>query len=197
MRFLERLSLIIFSLIILVLSVIACLLIFGILSLSTINVVLLNALYDGTTSNIILGVAVVLILLSIKNIFFSTGKEESKETNNFKSGILMQNDNGKLLISKETLENLVSNITKGFEGTQNVNSKVILDKENNLSVQVTLHVNEDVIIKDLSTKLQLKIKEVIKESADLDVQEVNIQVRNIAESQQNVVKKDEGGIINE
>lgn len=178
MRFLEKVSLVIFSLIILVLSVIICLLIFDFLSVSTINVVLSNALNNETTSNVILGVAIVCILLAIKNIFF--GGNSSKEDRNVSDGVLLQNDNGKLLISKETLENLVSGIAKGFEGTRNVTTKVILDKENNLSVQVTLFVEENAIIKDLSTKLQVRIKESIKATSDLDVKEVDIQVKNIA-----------------
>lgn len=177
MRFLEKLSLIIFSLIILILSVIVCLLTFKWINLSTVNVVLTNALNDPTTTNIILGVSIVLILLAIKNIFFS-GRPKDKDS--FRDGVLLQNDNGKLLISKETLENLVNGIAKGFEGTQNVTTRVILDKENNLSVQVTLYVLEDAIIKDLSSKLQLRIKESIKNTSDLDVKEVNIQVKNIA-----------------
>lgn len=177
MRFLEKLSLIIFSLVILVISVIVCLLTFNWISLSTINVILTNAFNNSTSSNIILGVSIVFILLAIKNIFFGS---KSKETDNFRDGVLLQNDNGKLLISKETLENLVNGIAKGFEGTQNVTTKVILDKENNLSVQVTLYVVEDAIIKDLSSKLQLRIKESIKNTSDLDVKEVNIQVKNIA-----------------
>lgn len=182
MRFLEKLSLIIFSLVILVISVIVCLLTFNWISLSTINVILTNAFNNSTSSNIILGVSIVFILLAIKNIFFGS---KSKETDNFRDGVLLQNDNGKLLISKETLENLVNGIAKGFEGTQNVTTKVILDKENNLSVQVTLYVVEDAIIKDLSSKLQLRIKESIKNTSDLDVKEVNIQVKNIAVSETN------------
>lgn len=177
MKFLEKLSLIIFSLIILIISVITCLLVFGLISLSTVNIVLLNAFGNPTTSNVILGVSIVLILIALKNIFFSS---KQKDVEGFRDGVLLQNDNGKLLISKDTLENLVSGIVKGFEGTQNITTRVILDKENNLSVQVTLYVKEDAIIKDLSNKLQLRIKEAIKSTSDLDVKEVNIQIKNIA-----------------
>lgn len=177
MRFLEKLSLIVFSLVILVVSVIICLLTFGLINLSTINVVLLNTLNNSTYSKIMLGIALAFILLSIKNIFFSSRAKQGEE---YKDGVLLQNDNGKLLISKETLENLVSGIAKGFEGTQNVTTRVVLDKENNMSVHITLYVREDAIIKDLSLKLQTRIKEAIKDTSDLDVKEVNIQIKNIA-----------------
>lgn len=186
MRLLEKLSLIIFSLIILILSVIICMLTLGWLNVSTVNIVLLNALSNPTASNVILGVAIVCILLAIKNIFFSSNSKEDKI---FNDGVLLQNDNGKLLISKETLENLVSGIAKGFEGTKNVTTRVILDKENNLSVQVTLFVEENAIIKDLSSKLQIRIKEAIKDTSDLEVKEVNIQVKNIAPQELTIPEK--------
>lgn len=187
MRFLERVSLIIFSLIILILAIIACMLTVGWLNLSTINVVLVNALNDVTISNVTLGVAILLILLSIRNIFFISGpKKESKE---YSDGVLLQNENGQLLISKETLENIVSNIAKGFEGTQNVETKVVLDKENNLNVEVTLYIQENAIIKDLSSKIQVKIKEAVKATSDLDVKKVDIQIKNIASQEVNVAEK--------
>lgn len=182
MRLLERLSLIVFSLLILVLSVIICLLTFGIINLSTINVVFLNILNNNTYSKVMLGIALLFILLSLKNIFFGSKQKQGEE---YKDGVLLQNDNGKLLISKETLENLVSGIAQSFEGTQNVTTRVVLDKENNISVHITLYIREDAVIKDLSLKLQKRIKEAIKSTSDLDVKEVNIQIKNIAIQERN------------
>ena len=45
---------------------------------------------------------------------------------------------------------------------------------------------QEAIIKDLSNRLQLKIKEVIKNSIDIDIKEVNIKVRNIAPKEESV-----------
>ncbi len=187
MRFLEKLSLIIFSLLILIISVIVCLLTVGLINLSTINVILVNAFNDITTSNVILGVSIVLILLSLKNIFFtsSPATEKQKEAKDYSDGVLMQNENGQLLISKKTLQNLVSNIARKFEGAQNAETKVTLDKEKNLNVQVVLFVKEDAIIKDLSTNLQNTIIESVKHATDLDVKKVDIQIKNIATQEDN------------
>ena len=55
-----------------------------------------------------------------------------------------------------------------------------LDSENNVKVYVNLIVNEEAIIKELSSKLQQKIKEKIKTATDLDVKEVNITVKKVA-----------------
>ena len=108
-----------------------------------------------------------------------------------KTGILLENDNGKLLISKDTLENIASSVVKEFENAENITSRIELDKENNVKVFVTLTVRSNTVIKDLSNSLQFQIKEAIKTSLDLDVKEVNIRVKNIASKVTEIVTKKE------
>ena len=67
-----------------------------------------------------------------------------------------------------------------FEGTEQVTTRVELDRENNVMVYVNLMVSSNVIIKELSANLQTKIKEKIKTATDLDVKEVNITVKKVA-----------------
>ena len=76
MKFLERFTLITYSLIILILSVILSLLIFNWMDFETVTT-MVNALITGSlSSKITLGICVVFILLSIKCMFFD---EKSKE----------------------------------------------------------------------------------------------------------------------
>ena len=84
------------------------------------------------------------------------------------------------MISKETLENLVNSVALNFQSTEDVSTRVELDKENNVKVYINLIVSQDVIIKDLSANLQTKIKEKIKTATDLEVKEVNITVKKVA-----------------
>lgn len=81
------------------------------------------------------------------------------------------------MISKETIENLVEAVTKEFKVAKDVTSKVEIDKENNVNVFVNLVVGADTVIKDLSADLQAKIKLKVKETTDLEVKEVNINVK--------------------
>lgn len=183
MKIVEKVSLIIFANLLLILSIITCLLIFGWLSPQFAHEVLVAALNDTLTSNILLGISIVIILLAIKCIFFD-GSDNEKEKQ--KDGILLENKEGRLLISKETLESLIASVAKGFDGAENVNSKVYLDKENNVTVYVTLFVHPDAVIKDLSSNLQTKIKEAIKITSGLEVKEVNIRVKNIVPEKLNI-----------
>ena len=63
--------------------------------------------------------------------------------------------------------------------TKEASSRVELDKENNLKIFLNIVVSSDVAIKDLSSDLQIKIKDKVKETTDLDVKEVNITVKKV------------------
>ena len=181
MKFIEKVTLIIYSNIILILSVIACLLVFGWIDIDVVQNLVKDLILYGTSSKIILGVSIVFILLSLRCIFFDpTSKQELKD----KQVILLANDNGKLMISKETIEDLVQAVTKQYKMAKEVTSRVELDKENNVNIFVNLVVGSDTVIKDLSADLQDKIKTKVKETTDLEVKEVNITVKKAVQEKQ-------------
>ena len=174
MKVIEKITLIIYSNLILIMAVIACLLVFGWLDIDIVQGLTRTLIISSTSSKIILGVSIVFILLSIRCILFDpSSKQEIKD----KQGILLANENGKLMISKETIENLVEAVTKEYKTAKEVSSKVELDKDNNVNIFVNLVVGADTVIKDLSIDLQNKIKNKVKETTDLDVKEVNITVK--------------------
>ena len=176
MKFLDRLALAIFSIIIFVLAVLLCLLLFGWFDVEIVVSALEYLKSNEIATNVTIGVCVVLLLLALKAMFFDS---YSKEEDQSREGILLENDNGKLLVSRDTLENLATNVAKTANGVENVVSRVILDKENNLIIFINLLVQPDSLIKDLSSGLQEKIKQTVKESLGLDVKEVNIKIKNI------------------
>ena len=177
MRFIEKASLTIFSIIILILSLILCLLVFGWLEISNIYYVFKYLVSTPIATNITLGTAILLMLLAIKCIFFPAYNKE-KETRT--EGILLENESGKLLISIETIENLVKGVLVGFENVKSTNCRVKLDKQvNNVVIDLNLVVSSDTIIKDLSTNIQNRIKEVIKTTTEIEVKQINIKIKNI------------------
>lgn len=178
MKVLEKITLIIYSCLILILSIIVCLVIFNWLNLNIVHALLTEAFSIEIVSNILLIISVIFILLSIKCIFFSSS--ESKEK--MKQGILLQNENGKLMITQDTLESLVKSVVKGFESAEVVSTRIEIDKENNVIIYVNLTVTPNAVIKELSTNLQARIKETIKKMADLEVKEVNIGVKNVIQN---------------
>lgn len=181
MKILEKITLIIYSNIMLILSIILCLLVFGWLDIGLVGDMIIKIIVGETSGKILLGLSVIFILLSIKCIFFdSTSKEQIKE----RQGVLLENESGKLMISKETIENLVNSVALNFQSAEDVTTRVELDKENNVKVFVNLIINEEAVIKDLSANLQARIKEKVKVATDLEVKEVNITVKKVAPKQQ-------------
>lgn len=176
MKILERIALILFSIIMLFVSIISCLLIFNIMKLKTIFNFLEDVIENQTVTRVILGFAIVSILLAIKSLFFPSKIKKKQE---IKTGVLLENKDGRLLISRDTIENLVNSVVKSFTDAVDVQTKVHLDADNNITVFVSLLVKEEAIIKELSANIQNKIKETVKRSTDLDVNQININIKNI------------------
>lgn len=186
MKFLDKLALTIFSLIMIAISVINCLLVFGWLELVAANNFVANVLDNPTYCNISLVISALFILLGLKCLFFSSGDNDKVKSN---GGIMLENESGKLVVSKETLINIINTVANGFESTENVTSRIYLDKDNNLKIFVELFVHSNVVIKDLTINLQKRIKETIKKTVDMEVKEIDVKIKNIsAENNKNKEK---------
>lgn len=181
MKFLEKMTLVIYSLIMLAVSILLGILVFGWIDMKVVGDFCKDILLGDLSSKIVLGVSLVFILLSIKCIFF---RSKSNSSSKDRQGVLLENENGKLMISKETLENLVKSCAKEFQNAEDIITRVELDKENNVRVYATLVVSSNAVIKDLSANLQDRIKEKIKAATDLEVKEVNIRIKNVTAQEQ-------------
>ena len=176
MNKIRSLILVIFSALILIAGIILNLLIIGWLDFETVFGIIQNALTQDPANKIILIITEFCMLFAILCIFAdSPNKKESKPSKD----VLMKNENGRLMISKETIENIVENVAKEFSGARQANTKIALDSENNVGVLVDLTVTKDVVIKELTLNMQNRIKEAIKKTSDLEVKEVNIRIKNI------------------
>ena len=180
---LEKITLVLFSNLMLILSIIVCLMMVGWLPVSTVSNVLTYIVNEPILSNTLIVISAIFILLAIKCIFFDG---PSKEEAMIKEGILLENSDGKLLISKDTLQNLVDGVVKEFEQAENSITKVEFDGANGVLVYITIFVKPGVVIKQLSANLQTRVKQEVKKTSDLDVKEVNIRVKNITPKKESI-----------
>ena len=126
---------------------------------------------------IALGTSVICFLLSIRCLFFRKRKEIRKSD---ATDILLENDSGKLLISKSAIDNAVKNIISDvMEKEPETKVVVDIDPASNLSIYISIMIENEIKVKDLSVGLQLKIKEKIKEDFDLEVKQVNIKIDSL------------------
>ena len=52
-------------------------------------------------------------------------------------------------------------------------------KEDNINISIIINVEEGTIIKDLSTKIQSKVKKNIKETTNIDLGSVDIEIESV------------------
>ena len=62
--------------------------------------------------------------------------------------------------------------------------KISVNEQNEIAVTLQIIVDEDVVIKDLASNLQNKVKEEMKRTSDLDVKEVNVKIVKLQETNQ-------------
>ncbi len=179
MRFVERFSIIVFSIIVLILSGFTIL-----VSTDLINVDIFTDIFDWLNENVVatVCVCVLLCLWSIANMFF---KSDSKSEN--ANGVLMENENGSLLITKESISNLVESVLKKNQDINDSNVKIEFDENRDVIINVIMTVKDNIVIKNTSSKLQESIKLTIKKATDLDVTSVNIKVKNVEQEKEKKV----------
>ena len=123
-------------------------------------------------------VGILLIIIAIKGILFQTKLEENKDA------IILENSSGKLIISRRTLEHLVKDISNGVKGVENSSARVNVEKDTDLIISIDIVVKEG-SIKDITKKLQEDVKIAIKKASDLNVSEVNVNIKNIKKMNEN------------
>ena len=117
-------------------------------------------------------IEILLFAMAIKGILFQSKLEENKDA------IILENNSGKLIISRKTLENLVKDISNGVQGVENSSARVNVSKDTELIISIDIVVKEG-SIKDITKKLQEDVKIAIKKASDLNVAEVNVNIKNI------------------
>lgn len=117
-------------------------------------------------------IEILLFVMAIKGILFQSKLEENKDA------IILENNSGKLIISRKTLENLVKDISNGVQGVENSVARVNVSKDTELIISIDIVVKEG-SIKDITKKLQEDVKIAIKKASDLNVSEVNVNIKNI------------------
>ena len=117
-------------------------------------------------------IEILLFIMAIKGILFQSKLEENKDA------IILENNSGKLIISRKTLENLVKDISNGVQGVENSFARVNVSKDTELIISIDIVVKEG-SIKDITKKLQEDVKIAIKKASDLNVSEENVNIKNI------------------
>ena len=174
MKLIDRIIYFMFSSIIFIIIALAIMGLYDVEFAKNIIINLVGYLRDFSAMNMgtILIISVIIEIMAIKGMFFQSGKEEKRDA------IILENSSGKLIISRKTLENLVKDIANNVNGDKNAIAKVMVEKDTDLAILIDIVVKEG-SIKDITKKLQEEVKMSIKKASDLNVAEVNVNIKNI------------------
>ncbi len=174
MKLIDRIIYFIFSSIIFIIIALAIMGLYDVEFAKNIIINTIGYLRDFSAMNMgtILIISVIIEIMAIKGMFFQSGKEEKRDA------IILENSSGKLIISRKTLENLVKDIANNVNGVENAIAKVMVEKDTDLAILIDIVVKEG-SIKDITKKLQEEVKMSIKKASDLNVSEVNVNIKNI------------------
>lgn len=174
MKILEKFVLILYSFFMLIVSAIVCLILFKVISIDQIKECIEYVQKDTALVITIIAIAIVCILLSIRCLFFRK-KKQIKKSNT--TEILLENESGRLLISKNAIENAAKNIVKeSLHLNTDIKVTADIDPANNISIYIAVMLDRALNVRDLTLDLQLRIKNEIKNSFGLEVKQVNIKV---------------------
>ena len=181
MKLIDKVIYFIFSTIVLAIVVIVFM---GLLNIGGVNHIfsfiggIPNMSFTQEQMTYIIIVGILLIIMAIKGILFQSKLEENKDA------IILENSSGKLIISRRTLENLVKDISNSVKGVENSSARVNVEKDTDLIISIDIVVKEG-SIKDITKKLQEDVKIAIKKASDLNVSEVNVNIKNIKKMNEN------------
>lgn len=171
MRLVERFSIIVFSIMIFILSVLTIL-----VSADIVSSDIFIDMFSKFNENIVLTICICLLLAlwSVANIFF-----KSDSDNEITNGVLLENENGSLLITRDSICNLVDSVLKKNQDIKDSNVKIEFDENRDIVINIVATIRDNAVIKDTSSKLQESIKLTVKRATDLDVSNVNIKIKNV------------------
>ena len=182
MRALDRLISFIFSVIMLMVSVVLILVGVGVVEPQMLIDMLNEHVFvkDVIASNMFNAVTItglVLLLASLKTtIFLSLFKVKDK------APILVKTQNGEVEIAQETIISTVKNVAVSFDNIKDVQA-TMQKRKKGVVIYAMVLVYANTNIRETIEEMQRQVKEMVKNTTGVDVLEVNIKVKNIYSKQ--------------
>lgn len=175
MKFIDRLINFIFSLVMIVISLVVLLAIFEFVEVSYINNIINDYVWNPVHEKIVIIVAVIIFLAGLKTTIFLADFKKKK-----KIPIMVSTNNGNIQIASETIESISKAVAKTYEDVKEVNAKMV-NKTKGVEIYMSILVSQDTNISTLTRKIQEEVKSKVHDTTGVLVLNVDIKVKNIAE----------------
>lgn len=183
MGILLRVVLFFFSIAIVLIASLAILVGFEFYSQNYINGII-DSIYNSGLYKVAL-IAISLIFIIIAVYIFFRSLSYKKDNTAFSTN---STDSGQIKISVDTLENIALNAIKKVEGQKEPKVKVKVEPDDSVSVFVTILIDGEKSIPQISEEIQMNIKDSVEQIAGLSVKKVHVAVSDVS-SNKVVTKK--------
>lgn len=171
MKGFEKFLLIVFSLIMILISVCILLVSTGIVDVTGMFVSMKMWLVANKMYSVVIGA--VLAILGLIGVFAPAESGEEK-----KGGLAIKSEKGTVYITRDTFENIILGVTRGYAELVNVKVDVVMSEEG-VSANVITSILPDTVVPALTSKLQENIKASVLKQTTVDIKEVNIKIRGV------------------
>lgn len=171
MRGLEKFVLIVFSLLIIFISVTLVLVSTDMISIDTVTNVVSNIVTKYKV--VFLCIGAIMALFGIVGLFATSSNSE-----NIKGGLAIKGETGTVYITKDTFESIIMTVTRAYAELKNVRVEMIVN-ETGVSANVYTMILPETVVPTLTAKLQENIKSSVLKQTTVEIKEVNIKIKGV------------------
>lgn len=171
MKGFEKFLLILFSIIIIALSVV--------LILISTEMIKVNVIFDPvanflvTNKMIFLIVGAIFALLGLVGVF-----SNSDSGDDMRSGLAIKTEKGTVYITKDTFESIILGVARNYAELRNVKVEIRIN-ETGVIANIYTMILPDTVVPTLTAKLQENIKSSVLKQTTVEIKEANIKIRGV------------------
>lgn len=171
MKGLEKFLLVVFSIIVIVISMLIILTVADVINLNS----YVNYLIELISYNKVLTIALcgIFVLLALTAIFTSSDSGESA-----KSGLAIKSEKGTVYITKDTFESIIMSVARNYPELRNVRADINIS-EKGVVANIFAMILPDTVVPTLTAKLQDNIKTSVLEQTTVEIKEANIKIKGV------------------
>lgn len=162
-----------FSFIVIVISVVIILYIARIISIGYITDMIGAMDFSRDTR---IATIIVAGILGVLGVITIASSDNSDDISN--GGLILPLEIGKVCISNQTFENIIIGVTRKYAQFRNVKVNVGVN-ENGLVVNVYVYITPETVVADVTAKLQQDIKVSVLKQTTVEVKEIDIKVKGV------------------
>lgn len=176
MKGFEKFILVIFSILIIVVSVFLILTSTQMIEANTI----LNTGIEWLVAHKLVGLVIgaVASLLALIGIFASSDNGDQ-----MKSGLAIKSETGTVYITRDTFESIIEGVTRSYAELRNVKVDILMSEEGVIANIYTM-ILPDTVVPALTQKLQSNIKASVLKQTTVEIKEANIKIKGVYLEQQ-------------